>query len=82
MYLNVFETHCQITIRTVMMMRMCECGCVNARTNLEAQRLTIFTCETCQHAHGRDEKCETVRKYGIDEVCSRLLQAAASCSNL
>ena len=59
MYLNVFETHCQITIITVMMKRVCDCGCVNARTNFEAQRLTIFTCETCQHAHGRMKMRDT-----------------------
>ena len=56
MYLNAFETHCQIMIGTARMMRMCECGCVNARIKFEAQGFTILRCETCQHAHGRDVK--------------------------
>ena len=76
MYLNVFETHCQRMMRMVKMMRMCECGCVNARTNFEAQRLTILTCETCQHAHCRYVKVrrseevrnEEVRKWRSEEV--------------
>ena len=82
MYLNVFAAHCSKMIRTVIMVRVCECGCVNARTKFEAQGLTILTCETCQHAHGRMCKCEKVDMYGIDEVSNKLQQAAASCSNL
>ena len=82
MYLNVFVAHCSKMIRTVIMVRVCECGCVNARTKFEAQGLTILTCETCQHAHGRMCKCEKVGMYGIDEVSNKLQQAAASCSNL
>ena len=82
MYLNVFAAHCSKMIRTVIMVRVCECGCVNARTKFEAQGLTILTCETCQHAHGRMCKCEKVGMYGIYEMSNKLQQAAATCSKL
>ena len=63
MYLNVFAAHCSKMIRTVIMVRVCECGCVNARTKFETQRLTILTCETCQHAH-----CRYVKVQGSEQV--------------
>ena len=71
MYLNVFAAHCSKMIRTVIMVRVCECGCVNARTKFETQRLTILTCETCQHAHCRYVKVRRsveVWKCGSVEV--------------
>ena len=34
----------------------CLYGLLEMRTNFETQRLTILTCETRQHAHGRDVK--------------------------
>ena len=34
----------------------CLHGLLEMRTNVETQRLTILTCETRQHAHGRDVK--------------------------
>ena len=80
MYLNVFAAHCSKMIGTVIMVRMCEC--VNARIKFEAQGLTILTCETCQHAHGRMCKCEKVGMYGIYEMSNKLQQAAATCSKL
>ena len=80
MYLNVFAAHFSKIIRTVIMVRMCEC--VDARIKFEAQGFTILTCETCQHAHGRMCKCEKVSMYGIHELSNKLQQAATSCSNL
>ena len=43
----------------------CLYGLLEMRTKFETQRLTILTCETFQHAHGRDVKVrrsEEVRK--------------------
>ena len=41
----------------------CLYGLLEMRTNFETQRLTILTCETCQHAH-----CRYVKVQGSEQV--------------